>query len=164
MVYVPNIRNHFVIFVPILFPGYVIIRNSIPNNFYLKLFFMGCVFLAASSPKQNIFCCFSTLYFNHIHLLSPLASLRGRQTYVLTDFFIRNSIPYNFYLKLFFIGWVFLSSAFYVHIGTYINTGYVDCNDVTIRCPLRIEPTCVSNHLVYTPSWVTRYILTYTIN
>ncbi len=30
----------------------------------------------------------------------------------------------------------------------YILTqAYVDCNDVTIRCPLRIEPTCVSNHL-----------------
>ncbi len=47
------------------------------------------------------------------------------------------------------MGCVFLASAFYVHIGTYINTGYVDCNDVTIRCPLRIEPTCISNHLGY---------------
>ncbi len=27
------------------------------------------------------------------------------------------------------------------------NRGYVDCNDVNIRCPLRIRPTCVSNHL-----------------
>ncbi len=45
------------------------------------------------------------------------------------------------------MGCVFLASAFYVHIGTYINSGYVDCNDVTIRCPLRIGPTCVSNHL-----------------
>ncbi len=47
-----------------------------------------------------------------------------------------------------------LASAFYVHIGTYINTGYVDCNDVTICCPLRIEPTCVSNHLVVQASIV----------
>ncbi len=62
-------------------------------------------------------------------------------------FFIRNSIPYNFYLKLFLMGCVFLASAFYVHISTYINRGYVDCNDVTIRCPLQIGHTCVSNHL-----------------
>ncbi len=53
------------------------IRNSMPNNFYLKLFFMGCVFLAALSSKQNVFCCFSTLYFNHINLSSPMAPLRG---------------------------------------------------------------------------------------
>ncbi len=39
------------IFVPILFPTYRIIWNSIPNNFYLKPFLMGCVFSAASSPK-----------------------------------------------------------------------------------------------------------------
>ncbi len=45
------------------------------------------------------------------------------------------------------MGCVFLASAFYAHIGTYINTGYVDCNDVTIRCPLRIGLTYVSNHL-----------------
>ncbi len=137
--YVPNIRNHFVIFVPILFPGYMInnlllslahfallanvtiilnhrkllqeypitsrytqlqcvavnrrkwrykkkinyaftdffIWNSIPNNFYLKLFFMGCVFLATLSPKYNVFCCFNTQYLNHINLSSPLAKLRG---------------------------------------------------------------------------------------
>ncbi len=90
-----KIRNHFVIFVPILFPAYEIIRNSIHNNFYLKLFFMGCVFLAALSPQSNVFCCFSTLYFNHIHLSSPLASLRG------SEFFVRNSIRNNFYFNLF---------------------------------------------------------------
>ncbi len=127
------------------------IQNLISYNFYLKLFFMGCVFLAALSPKQNVFCCFSTLYFNHIHLSSPLAPLRRKQTYALTDFFIQNSILYNFYLKFFLMGCVFLVSAFYLHIGTYINIGYVDCNDVTIHCPLRFEPTCVSNHLAY---WV----------
>ncbi len=31
------------------------------------------------------------------------------------------------------------------------NTGYVDCNDVTIRCPLWIEPTCLSIHLAINP-------------
>ncbi len=30
------------------------VRNSISNNFYLKLFLMRCVFLAALSPKQNL--------------------------------------------------------------------------------------------------------------
>ncbi len=45
------------------------------------------------------------------------------------------------------MGCLFLAWAFYVHIGTCINTDYVDCNDLTICCPLRIEPTCVSNHL-----------------
>ncbi len=38
------------------------------------------------------------------------------------------------------MGCVFVASAFYVHIGTCINTGYVDCNDIAICCPLRIKP------------------------
>ncbi len=71
-----------------------------PNNFYLKLFFwMWCVFLAAFSPKVDVFSLFSTiLYFNHINLSSPLPhSGRGD---ALVDFFVRNSISNNFYLKL----------------------------------------------------------------
>ncbi len=55
--------------------------------------------------------------------------------------------PTTFILSFFLMGCVFLASVFYAHIGTYINTGYVDCNDVTICCPLRIGPTCVPNHL-----------------
>ncbi len=76
-----------------------------------EVFFKGSVFLAVLNPKQNVFCCFSTLYFKHINLSSPLAPLRGggRQTYALTDFFIGNSIPNKFYPKLFFMGCVFLA-------------------------------------------------------
>ncbi len=37
------------------------VQNSIPNNFYLKLFFMQCVFLAALSPKVNLISHFCTL-------------------------------------------------------------------------------------------------------
>ncbi len=48
------------------------------------------------------------------------------------------------------MGCVFLALAFYVHIGTYINRGNVDCNDVTICYPLRIGSTYVSNHLGHT--------------
>ncbi len=82
------IHNHLVIFVSILFPGYMIIRNSIPNNFYLKLFFMGCVFSAALSPKYNVFCCFSILYINHIHVSSPLAPLRGGDRHMRSQIFL----------------------------------------------------------------------------
>ncbi len=46
--------------------------NSTPNNFYLKPFFLWCVFLAVLSPKLNVICHFSTiLYFNHFNLSSP---------------------------------------------------------------------------------------------
>ncbi len=43
-----------------------------------SFFWMWCIFLAAFSPKVNVFCLLSTiLYFNHINLLNPLAPLPG---------------------------------------------------------------------------------------
>ncbi len=42
-----------------------------------EAFFVGCVFLVASSSKYNVFC-YSTMYFNHINLSSPLTPL-GRE-------------------------------------------------------------------------------------
>ncbi len=53
------------------------IRNSILNNFYLKLFFVGCVFSAVLNPKQNVFYCSHILYFNHINLSNPWLQLVG---------------------------------------------------------------------------------------
>ncbi len=54
------------------------VRNSISNNFYLKLFLMRCVFLAASSPKLNLLPRFCTLlFFKDGNLSSPLAPLWG---------------------------------------------------------------------------------------
>ncbi len=58
--------------------------NSIPKNFYLKLFFIGFVSSAASSPKYNVFCYFSILYFNYINLSSPLAPLGGGEIDICT--------------------------------------------------------------------------------
>ncbi len=48
------------------------------NNFYLNLFLIWFIFLAALSPKLNVFSHFSTKkYFNRINLSSPLALLWG---------------------------------------------------------------------------------------
>ncbi len=56
--------------------GDFFVQNSIPNNFCLKLLWMRCVFLAAFSSTVNVLFLLSTiLYFNHINLSSPLASL-----------------------------------------------------------------------------------------
>ncbi len=65
-------------------------------------------------------------------------------------FFVQNSIPNNFYFKLFWCDMYFWHQHFlcYVRIGTYI-TGYVDCNDVIIRCSLQIRLTCS----FYIPCW-----------
>ncbi len=42
-------------------PTDFLVRNSIPKNFYLKLFWMYCVFLAALSPEVNLISHFCTL-------------------------------------------------------------------------------------------------------
>ncbi len=53
------------------------VRNSILNNFYLKLFLMWCVFLVASNLKPNLLDCFWTLlFFEGGNLSSPLAPLQ----------------------------------------------------------------------------------------
>ncbi len=58
--------------------GNFFVRNSISNNFYLKLFLMWCVFLVASRPKLSLFPCFcASLCFIDGYLLSPLAPLQG---------------------------------------------------------------------------------------
>ncbi len=49
--------------------------NSISNYFYLKLFLMQCVFLAASSPKLNLLSHFCTiLYFKKWESFEPHSS------------------------------------------------------------------------------------------
>ncbi len=55
--------------------------------------------------------------------------------------------PTTFVLSFFHGMRIFAISVLCAYWNIYINTGYVDCIDVTIYCPLRIEPTCVSNHL-----------------
>ncbi len=53
--------------------------------------------------KVNVFFRFYTFYyFNHIIFWAHSLHSRGRWTYALTDFFVRNSMPKNFYLMLFF--------------------------------------------------------------
>ncbi len=88
------------------------VQNSIWNNFYLNLFLMRSVFLAASSLKLNVLPRFCTLlFFKDGNLTNPLAPIWGRQTYALADFFVRNSIWNNFYLNLFLMRCVFLAAS-----------------------------------------------------
>ncbi len=57
--------------------GDFFVRNSISNNFCLKLFLMRCVFLAASRSKLNLLPHFCTLlFFKDVYLSSPLAPLQ----------------------------------------------------------------------------------------
>ncbi len=59
------------------------VRNSISNNFYLKLFLMRCVFLAVSSPKLNLFPRFCTLLFFHRwESFEPLSSTLGEDRHM----------------------------------------------------------------------------------
>ncbi len=61
----------------------IFVQNLTPNNFYLKLFFRWCIFLAALNPKLNVICHFCTiLYFNHISLSIALVSLQGRDRHM----------------------------------------------------------------------------------
>ncbi len=95
-------------------PADLFVRNSIPNNFYLKLFFMGCVFLAALSFKLNVIFHFSPIYyFNHIKLSSPLASLWGEIDICARGLFVRNSIPNK--LEPFFNGMHTLGDETRIH-------------------------------------------------
>ncbi len=56
----------------------IFVRNSIPSNFYLKLFFVWRLFFFSVGPQLSVFCHFSTIsYFNYINLLIPLAPLGG---------------------------------------------------------------------------------------
>ncbi len=108
---------------------------------------MGCILSAALSPKYNIFCYFSTLYFNHINLSSPLAPLRGEidtcaQGLFYTKYNFQQLLSQAFFHGMRIFGVSSLRAYWYIY-----NTSYVDCNDVTIHCPLRIEPTCLSIHL-----------------
>ncbi len=42
--------------------GTFLVQNSIPNNFYLKIFLILCVFLAVLSPKLNVLFRFKAKY------------------------------------------------------------------------------------------------------
>ncbi len=69
----------------------------------LDAFFGILRIFASVQPKSE--CTFSFLYnliFKPYHLSSPLAPLRGRQTYAPAGFFVQNLMPKIFYLKLFF--------------------------------------------------------------
>ncbi len=78
---------------------------------FIWRFFVWCVFLAVLSPKLNIFFHFSTIsYLNHINLSSPLAPFCGEIDLYSWNLFVGNSIPYNFYLKLFFVWCVLLAA------------------------------------------------------
>ncbi len=86
-------------------------QNSIPNNFYLKLFRMWPVFFAAFNPKVNVFSLLSTiLYFDHINLSRPLAPLWGKIDICARELLVQNSISNKFYLKLFRTWRVFLAA------------------------------------------------------
>ncbi len=48
------------------------VSNSMPKNFYFKLFLRQCVFSVAFSPKVNVFFRFCTIsYLNHIIFRAP---------------------------------------------------------------------------------------------
>ncbi len=73
--------------------------NSIPNNFYFKLFLMRGIFLAVSSPKLNLHSCFCTLlFFKDGKLSSHLAPLRGKINICARRFF---GTKFNFEQLLF---------------------------------------------------------------
>ncbi len=106
--------------------------NLISNNFYLKLFLMWCVFLAASSPKLNLlprFCIL--LFFKNGNLSSPLAPLWGKIDICVRELFCTKLNSNNFHLKLFWMWCVFFwlrwaPNRIYfpiLNIGTYSYVG-----------------------------------------
>ncbi len=124
----------------------------------LEAFFMGWVFLAALSPKQNVFCFFSTLYFKHINLSSLLAPLRGGGI----DIWAHGLFYTKFYFQqllseAFFMGCVFLASVFYVPIGTYLTQAML-----TTRTSLHIAP-CESSPPVFLYT-LTEYYIKYPLS
>ncbi len=102
---------------------------------------MWCVFLAALSVKLNVFCCFSTLYFNHTNLSSLLASIKGEiDICAHGPFYTKFNSEQLLFDVFFHVSRIFGVSILcaYWHIN---NTGYVDCNAVIICCPLQIGLT-----------------------
>ncbi len=87
------------------------VRNSMPNNFYLKAFWIGCVFLAVLGPKWKVICHFSAmLYFNHINLSSPLSPFQGEIDIRPRGLFQMKFNAKELLLEGFWMGCVFLAA------------------------------------------------------
>ncbi len=87
------------------------VRNSIPNNFYWKLFLMYCVFLASLSPKVNLISHFCTLEdFKLTDLWRPLAPLMEEMDICARELFCSKFNSEQLLFEAFLIYCVFLAS------------------------------------------------------
>ncbi len=104
---------------------------------------------------MNVFCCFTTLYLNHINLSSPLAPLMGGEIDICAHgYFYMKFNSQQLLSEAFFHGMCLFGVSVLCAYWHIYNTVYVDCNDITIRCPMRISPTCLPIHLVYVCMYV----------
>ncbi len=121
------------------------IRNSIPT--FIWNFFSWDAYFRRRWVLNRIYSAFSVHYISTISIFrAPWLRLEGDR-HMCSQIFYTKFNSQQLLSEVFFHGICIFGISVLCAYWHIYNTSYVDCNDVTIHCPLQIEPTCLSIYL-----------------